>query len=266
MTLGREGAGIVESLGTGVNNFKVGDRVAYCLAEGGYAEYAAVPWSKCVAIPSQIGFKEACAAMIQGLTAHSLASSTYPLKSSDTALILAGAGGVGQLLIQIAKLRGARVITTVSTREKEAIVRSLGADEVILYNERPIDEEVKRITAGKGVQVAYDSVGAATYMQCLKSLAPLGYLVLYGNSSGAVPAIDPLLLSQSGSLFLTRPTLLHYVQTVDSFQHRASEVFSWILLGKLKLSVSHTFPLSAAAEAHKQLEARKTTGKIILIP
>jgi len=263
---GREGAGVVERVGGKVSLLRVGDRVAYALVENTYAELAAVPEWRAVRVPDQIELSMACAVMLQGLTAHFLSSTTYPLKPGSTALVLAAAGGVGQLLVQMAKLRGARVIATVSSAAKAEIVRGLGADHVILYTEQHIDEAVKRITDGRGVEVAYDSVGAATYQQSMKSLAPLGYLVLFGNASGPVPPIDPMTLSASGSLFLTRPTLGNYVSNAEILKSRTKEMFDWMLANKLRVSPPTILPLSQAAEGQRLLESGKSTGKVVLVP
>jgi NADPH:quinone reductase len=265
-TPGTEGAGIVEAVGSDVSDIEVGDRVAYAMAVGSYAEYATVPAAKLVKLPDQLDIQRAAAAMLQGMTAHYLVTSTYTLKSMDTALVHAAAGGVGLLLIQMAKRIGARVFGTVSTEEKARLAREAGADEVIMYTERDFQEEVKRLTEGKGVQVVYDSVGKTTFMKSLDSLAPRGMLALFGQSSGPVPSFDPALLAQKGSLFLTRPSLAHYTLTREELLWRAGDVLKWVSSGELKLRIGKTFPLSEAAEAHRQLEGRKTTGKVLLLP
>jgi len=265
-TPGTEGAGIVEAVGSDVSDIEVGDRVAYAMAVGSYAEYATVPAAKLVKLPDQLDAQRAAAAMLQGMTAHYLVTSTYTLKSMDTALVHAAAGGVGLLLIQMAKRIGARLFGTVSTEEKAQLASEAGADEVIMYTERDFQEEVKRLTEGKGVQVVYDSVGKTTFMKSLDSLAPRGMLALFGQSSGPVPPFDPALLAQKGSLFLTRPSLAQYTLTREELLWRAGDVLKWVSSGELKLRIGKTFPLAEAAEAHRQLEGRKTTGKVLLIP
>ncbi len=265
-TPGSEAAGTVESIGSEVSDIAVGDRVAYAMAVGSYAEYAAVPAARLVKMPEGIEAQAGAAAMLQGMTAHYLSTSTYPLKSGDTALVHAAAGGVGLLLIQMAKRAGARVFGTVSTQEKARLAREAGADEVILYTEQDFQQEVRRMTDGKGVQVVYDSVGKTTFMKSLDSLAPRGLLASFGQSSGSVPPFDAALLSQKGSLYLTRPSLANYVLTREELLWRAGDVFNWITTGELKLRIERTFPLSEAAEAHTQLEARATSGKILLLP
>ena len=265
-TPGSEAAGTVESIGSEVSDIAVGDRVAYAMAVGSYAEYAAVPAARLVKLPEGIDAQAGAAAMLQGMTAHYLSTSTYPLKSGDTALVHAAAGGVGLLLIQMAKRAGARVLGTVSTQEKARLAREAGADEVILYTQQDFQQEVRRLTDGKGVQVVYDSVGKTTFMKSLDSLAPRGVLALFGQSSGSVPPFDAALLAQKGSLYLTRPSLANYVLTREELLWRATDVLDWITTGKLKLRIERTFPLSEAAEAHRQLEGRATTGKILLLP
>jgi NADPH:quinone reductase len=265
-TPGTEGAGTVEEVGAGVEDLKAGDRVAYAMAVGSYAEYAAVPAWRLVRLPDGVDAQRAAAAMLQGMTAHYLVTSTYQLKAGQTALVHAAAGGVGLLLIQMAKRIGARVIGTVSTEAKAALARAAGADEVVIYTEQDFLEEVKRLTGGRGVEVVYDSVGQTTYLKSLDSLAPRGLLALFGQSSGPVPPFDPALLAQKGSLFLTRPSLAQYSATRDELLWRAQDVLGWVASGELKLRVEKTFPLSEAAEAHRQLEGRATTGKVLLIP
>ena len=263
---GMEAAGIVEAVGEGVTEVSVGDRVAYAMHIGAYADYAAVPSWRLVKVPNGVSAEQAAAAMLQGMTAHYLVTSTYVLKAGDTALIHAAAGGVGLLLIQMTKNIGARAIGTVSTEAKAALAREAGADDVILYSEQDFEAEVKRLTNGKGVQVVYDSVGQTTFLKSLNCLAPRGMLALFGQASGPVAAFDPALLAQKGSLFLTRPSLAAYAATREELLWRAGDVFDWISAGKLKLRIEKTFPLAEAAEAHRQLEGRKTTGKVLLIP
>lgn len=265
-TPGLEGAGTVEAVGEGVKEVKVGDRVAYSSVSGSYAEYVAAPEGALVKLPDGVDAKTGAAAMLQGMTAHYLAHSTFVLKRGDTALVHAAAGGVGLLLIQMAKRCGARAFGTVSTEEKAQLARGAGADEVILYTQQDFEAEVKRLTDGRGVDVVYDSVGQSTFEKSLNCLRPRGTLALFGQSSGPVPPFDPGVLSRKGSLFLTRPTLFHYIATREDLLHRAGEVLGWIASGRLKLRVEKTFPLAEAAEAHRQLEARKTTGKVLLIP
>ena len=264
--LGQEGAGTVTVVGTDVKSLKVGDRVAWSSVMGSYAEYAAVPAERLVTVPKGVSDRDAAATMLQGMTAHYLAHDVYPLKRGETALVHAGAGGVGLLLIQMAKNIGARVITTVSTEEKAKLAREAGADEVIFYTKDDFEAETKRLTAGKGVDVVYDSVGKTTFDKGLNILRPRGMMALFGGSSGAVPPFDPIVLSQKGSLFLTRPTLGHYTITREELVARSSAVFGMITEGKLKLRIEHTYPLAEAQQAHRDLEGRKTTGKILLIP
>ena len=263
---GQEAAGIVAAVGPGVAEPRVGDRVAYATVLGAYAEYAVVPADRVVGLPDGVSAKQGAAAMLQGMTAHYLATSTYPLKPGDTCLVHAAAGGVGLLLCQIAKLRGARVLGTVSTREKAALARGAGADEVILYTEQDFETEVKRLTNGAGLRVIYDSVGKTTFEKGLSCLALRGMMVLYGQSSGPVGPFDPQVLNQKGSLFLTRPTLVHYIATRAELLARAGEVLGWIERGMLKVRIERELPLAQAAEAQRLLEGRKTTGKVLLIP
>lgn len=265
-TPGMEAAGTVEAVGPDAGDIQVGDRVAYAMAVGSYAEYATVPAAKLVKVPDHLDARQAAAAMLQGMTAHYLVTSTYTLKSGDAVLVHAAAGGVGLLLIQMAKRIGARVFGTVSTEEKARLAREAGADEIILYTEQDFQAEVRRLTEGKGVQVVYDSVGKTTFMKSLDSLAPRGMLALFGQSSGPVQAFDPALLAQKGSLFLTRPSLAQYTLTREELLWRAGDVLKWISSGELNLRIGETFPLSEAAAAHRQLEGRKTTGKVLLIP
>ena len=265
-TLGQEAAGVVTAVGPGVSDPKPGDRVAYTSILGAYAEYAVVPADRVVVLPDGVTTRQAAAAMVQGMTAHYLACTTYPLKAGDTCLVHAAAGGVGLLLCQIASRRGARVIGTVSTREKAALARDAGARDVILYTEQDFEAEAKRLTNGLGLQVVYDSVGKTTFEKGLNCLARRGMMVLYGQSSGSVGSFDPQVLNQKGSLFLTRPTIAHYIATRAELVARAGEVLAWVKSGTLKLRIEHEFSLAEAAEAHRALEARKTTGKLLLIP
>ncbi len=264
--VGQEGAGIITEVGSEVTNVKAGDRVAYTGTLGSYAEYVSVPADRLVHIPANLDFKQAAAAMLQGMTAHYLVHSTYPLKRGETALIHAAAGGVGLLLVQMAKRIGARVIGTAGTDEKARLAHEAGADEVIIYTRQDFEAETRRLTDGKGVHVIYDGVGKDTFDKDLNLLRPRGYLVLFGGASGAVPPFDPIKLSQKGSLFLTRPTLNHYIITREELEHRAHDVLNAVASGQLKLRVEHTYPLADAAQAHRDLEGRKTTGKLVLIP
>jgi NADPH2:quinone reductase len=265
-TPGSEAAGTVAAVGPGVKEFRAGDRVAWQGVPGAYAERAAVPVERLVPLPPDVSAKQGAAAMLQGMTAHDLACTTWPLQRGHTCLVHAAAGGVGLLLCQIAKRRGARVIGTVSTAEKAALARDAGADETILYTGQDFEAEVKRLTGGAGVQVVYDSVGRTTWERSLRCLARRGLLVLFGQSSGPVPPLDPLLLSRSGSLFVTRPALWDYVATRAELLERAGDVLGWVRDGSLRLRVGGEFPLSRAAEAHRALQARATTGKLLLIP
>lgn len=265
-TLGQEGAGPVTEVGAGVSDVRVGDLVAWTGVNGSYAEKVTVPASRLVTLPQGMSAKDGAALMLQGLTAHYLACSTYQITPGDICLVHAGAGGVGLLLTQIAKLKGARVITTVSTPEKAALSREAGAEEAVLYTEQDFEAEVKRITGGRGVQVVYDSVGKTTFDKSLNCLAPRGLLALFGQSSGAVPPLDPQVLAQKGSLFLTRPTLGHFTATCAELQQRAHDLFAWIATGKLRLRIEFEFPLKDAAAAHRALEGRRTTGKVLLVP
>lgn len=265
-TLGQEGGGTVSAVGDGVTAVKPGDRVAWTSILGSYAEQAVVPADRLVPLPQGMTTKQGAATMLQGMTAHYLSHSTYQLKPGDTCIVHAGAGGVGLLLTQIAKLRGARVLTTVSTEEKAALSRAAGADEVVLYTKDDFEAAAKKMTGGAGVQVVYDSVGKTTFDTSLHSLAPRGMLVLFGQSSGVVPPIDPGILAKNGSLFLTRPTLVNYIASVEELRQRAKDLFEWIAAGKLKLRLEHEFPLKDTAEAHRALEGRRTTGKVLLIP
>jgi NADPH2:quinone reductase len=266
VTLGQEAAGTVSAVGPGVAAPKVGERVAYASLLGAYAEYAVVPADRVVVLPDGVSSKQGAAVMLQGMTAHYLATSTYALKPGDACLVHAAAGGVGLLLCQIAKLRGARVLGTVSTREKAALARGAGADDVILYTEQDFETEAKRLTNGAGLQVIYDSVGKTTFEKGLGCLALRGMMVLYGQSSGPVGPFDPQVLNQKGSLFLTRPTLAHYIATRAELLARAGEVLGWIKSGKLTVRIERELPLAQAAEAHQLLYGRKTTGKVLLVP
>ena len=263
---GLEAAGTVVSVGAEVATVKVGDRVAYTSIPGAYAECAAVPAQRLVALPQGVTSKQGAATMLQGMTAHYLAVSTRPLAPGHTCLVHAAAGGVGLLLCQIAKRRGARVIGTVSTEEKARLARQAGADDVILYSQSEFAPEVKRLTGGEGVDVVYDGVGKTTFEGGLACLKPRGMMVLYGQASGAVPPFDPQVLNARGSLFLTRPKLDDYVRTREDLVARADDLLGWIGDGSLHVRVQHEFPLAQAAEAHRALEGRKTTGKILLIP
>ncbi len=265
-TPGSEAAGTVEKLGPGVTGFEEGDLVASVSVLGSYAEYALVPAAQLVKVPSRLTPEQAAASMLQGMTAHYLVYSTYPLKAGETALVHAGAGGVGLLLTQMASRLGARVITTVSTKEKAELSKEAGAAEVILYTEQDFETEVKRITGGKGVDVVYDSVGKTTFEQSLNCLRPRGMLALFGGSSGPVAPFDLIQLSSKGSLFVTRPTLWHYVATRAELEWRAGKVLDWAATGELKLRMEHMYPLAEAAQAQIDLEGRKTTGKILLEP
>jgi len=265
-TLGMEGAGVVDAVGDGVTEVRKGDRVAYAMIPGSYAEYAVVPAAKLAPLPPKIDAKTAAGLMLQGMTAHYLTRSTYPLKRGETALVHAAAGGVGLLLVQAAKIAGAYVIGTVSTEAKAHFAKQAGADEVILYTQADFLTEVKRLTDGRGVDVVYDSVGATTFDKSLDCLRPRGYLVLFGQSSGPVTPVNAGTLVSKGSLFLTRPSLAHYTLTRAELIERANDLFTWTATGKLKLRIERTYSLQDAAEAQRQLEARKTTGKVILIP
>jgi len=263
---GQEAAGVVSETGSDVKSLKAGDRVAYTGVLGAYAEYSAVPADRLVRIPEGISDQQAAAAMLQGMTAQYLVYSTYPLKSGETTLIHAAAGGVGLLLVQMAKNLGARVIATVGSEAKANLAREAGADDVILYDQQDFEAETKRITGGKGVDVIYDGVGKTTFDKDLNVLRPRGYLVLFGAASGPVPPFDPIKLSQKGSLFLTRPTLVNHISSRRALEERSSAVFGMIGSGKLKLRIEHLYRLHDAEQAHRDLEGRKTTGKLLLIP
>jgi NADPH2:quinone reductase len=266
LTLGLEAGGTVTAVGPNVTEVKVGDKVAYTGVAGAYAQYAVVPAARLVTLPTGLTTRQGAAAMLQGLTAHYLACSTYPLKSGDTCLVHAAAGGVGLLLCQIAKMRGARVIGTVSTEEKAKLAREAGASDVILYTKQDFEAEVKRLTDGKGLQVVYDSVGQTTFDKGFNCLAPRGMMALYGQSSGPIGPFDLGVLNAKGSLFVTRPSLNHHIITRAELLERSTELLGWIRDGKLKLRTEFEFPLKDAADAHRALEGRKTTGKVLLIP
>jgi NADPH:quinone reductase len=263
---GQEAAGTVTEVGSEVKTVKPGDRVAYTGVIGAYAEYAAVPADRLVHVPDKITDQQAAAAMLQGMTAHYLLNSTYPLKKGETALIHAAAGGVGLLLVQMAKSIGARAIGTVGTEDKAKLAREAGAEEVIVYTQQDFEVETKRLTENKGVHVVYDGVGKSTFEKGLNVLRPRGYMVLFGGASGAVPPFDPIALSQKGSLFLTRPSLIHYIATRNELEQRSSDIFNMIIAGKLKLRIGHVYKLEEVQQAHRDLEGRKTTGKILLVP
>jgi NADPH2:quinone reductase len=265
-TLGQEASGTVVSVGAEVTSVQAGDRVAWCGIPGTYAELAIAPAARLVKVPDSMTAEQAAAAILQGMTAHYLLRDTYPVKSGDTILIHAGAGGTGLLLIQIAKKLGAHVITTVSTEEKAALAREAGADHVILYTQEDFVERVKQITEGKLLPVVYDSVGKSTFEQSLQCLHPRGYMVLFGGASGAVPPFDLIRLSTMGSLFITRPTLGNYISTRAELEARAADIFHWVADGSLKLRIAHTYPLAEAARAQIDLAGRKTTGKLLLLP
>jgi NADPH:quinone reductase len=265
-TPGQEGAGQVVAVGSDAKPVKIGDSVAWTATLGSYAEYVAVPADRLVPIPPGVTDQQAAAAMLQGMTAHYLAHDTYPLKRGETALVHAAAGGVGSLLVQMAHNIGARVLATVSTEEKAKLARQAGADEIILYSQVDFEAETKRLTGGKGVDVVYDSVGKTTFEKGLNVLRPRGMMALFGGSSGAVPPFDLIQLSQKGSLYVTRPTLGNYIATREELLARSGAVFAMIASGILKLRVQHTYPLAEAERAHRELEGRKTTGKLLLIP
>jgi NADPH:quinone reductase len=264
ITLGSEAAGVVESVGPDVTEVAPGDRVAYAMARGAYAQYAVVPAAMLVKLPDSVDFPTAAAAMLQGMTAHYLTHSTYPLKAGDTCLVHAAAGGAGGLTVQMAKMLGATVYGTAGTPEKAKIARDHGADECIVYTQQDFESEIKRLTQNRGVDVVYDSVGKTTFEKSLNSLRPRGTLALFGQSSGPVPPFDPSILNAKGSLFLTRPSLGHYVATREELLWRAGDVLSWIASGKLKLRIDRSYPLADVAQAHRALEGRHTAGKLLL--
>jgi NADPH2:quinone reductase len=265
-TLGQEAAGIVVAVAADVTTVKAGDRVAWCGIPGTYAQLAVAPAARLVVIPDAVTFQQGAAAILQGMTAHYLSHSAYPILPGDEVLIHAGAGGTGLLLIQMAKARGARVYTTVSTDEKAELARAAGADEIILYTREDFAAKIKDLTNGRGLSVVYDSVGKSTFDKSLEVLRPRGTLVLFGGASGAVPPFDLIRLSTMGSLYITRPTLKDYVDTRADLEARANDVFSGVISGTLKLRLEYTYPLADAAHAHRDLESRKTTGKLLLIP
>jgi NADPH:quinone reductase len=265
-TPGMEAAGVVDSVGKDVTSVKAGDRVAYAGSIGAYAEYVPINPEQLVPLPDGIDFQTAAAVMLQGITAHYLTYSTFPLRKSETVLVHAAAGGVGLLLIQMAKKIGARVIGTVSSDEKAALAKGAGADHVILYTQTDFEQEAKRITAGKGVDVVYDSVGQATFDKSLNCLRPRGMMVLFGQSSGPVPPVNPGILNAKGSLYLTRPGIGHYIATREELLWRAGDIFNWVSDGSLKVRVDRIYPLKEAAQAHRALETRQTAGKVLLQP
>jgi NADPH2:quinone reductase len=264
--LGMEGGGVVEAIGEGVTTVLSGDRVAFAMQTGAYAEYMVVPAWKLVPVPEKISIETAAAVMLQGTTAHYLSQSTYPIKKGDLVLIHAAAGGTGSLLVQMAKRRGATVFGTTSTAEKATLARENGADEIILYTEMDFEAEVRRLTNGQGVDVVYDSVGKSTFEKSMNCLRPRGYIVLFGAASGPVEPIDPQILNRKGSLFLTRPSLGHYCASAAEIRQRTDDIFAWITAGELRVRVDRKYPLADAAAAHRYIEGRKTKGKILLIP
>lgn len=266
ITLGMEGAGVVDAIGPDTAGIQPGDRVAWAMTRGSYAEYAVVPAAQLVKIPEGTDSKTAAAAILQGMTAHYLTHSTFPLKAGDTCLVHAAAGGAGRLIVQMAKMLGARVFGTVSTEAKAALARAAGIDEVIFYTKQDFEAEVKRLTGGRGVDVIYDSVGATTFLKGLNCIRPRGMMVLFGQSSGPVAPIDPNILNPKGSLFLTRPSLGHHCATREELLWRAGDVLGWIASGKLKLQIDRTYKMADAAQAHRDLESRATAGKLLLLP
>jgi NADPH2:quinone reductase len=266
IALGQEGAGTVEQVGAEVTEVAPGDRVAWAMPRGSYAEYAVAPAAQLVKMPDSLDFRTAAAIMLQGMTAHYLTHSTYALKPADSCLVHAAAGGAGGLIAQMGKMLGARVFGTVSTDEKAAIARENGVDEAILYTRTEFDSEIRRLTNGRGVDVVYDSVGESTFEKSLNCLRPRGLLALFGQSSGPVPPFDPNTLNGKGSLFLTRPSLGHYTLTREELLWRAGDVLGWVASGKLHPRIDHAYPLADAAEAHRALEGRQTAGKLLLIP
>ena len=262
---GNEAAGIVDAVGEDVRSVKPGDRVAYAGTMGAYADYSQVDAAQLVKLPDRIDFQTAAAVMLQGMTAHYLTCSTYPLRSGETILLHAAAGGVGLLLIQIAKKIGARVIGTVSSDEKAELATSAGADHVILYSQCDFEQEVRKITGGAGVDVVYDSVGKTTFEKSLNCLRRRGMMVLFGQSSGSVPPFDPNILNPKGSLYLTRPSMGHYTTTRDELLWRSGDVLGWVSEGALKVRVHRVYPLRDAAQAHRALEGRQTSGKVLLV-
>ncbi len=263
--LGMEGGGMVEAVGEGITAVSPGDRVAFAMQTGAYAEYIVVPVWKLAPIPDQINIETAAAVILQGMTAHYLSHSTYPIKKGDLVLVHAAAGGTGSLLVQMAKRRGATVFGTTSTAEKAALAIENGADEIILYTDADFEAEVSRLTNGRGVDVVYDSVGKTTFDKSMNCLRPRGYMVLFGAASGPVELIDPQILNRKGSLFLTRPTLGHYSASAEEIQERTNDIFSWISAGELQVRIDRRYPLADAAAAHRYIEGRRTKGKILLI-
>ena len=266
VTPGMEAAGVVDAVGPGTDGLKAGDCVAYATHQGSYAEYTTVPAEKLVPVPDEVSTQQAAAVMLQGMTAHYLALTTYPIGPTDTALVHAAAGGVGLLLVQMAKRAGARVIGTVSTEEKAALARQAGADEIIFYTQSDFEEETRRLTDNQGVNVVYDSVAKTTFEKGLNCLKPRGYMVLYGQSSGPVSEFNPQILNQKGSLFLTRPSLTHYANDREELLQRSGDLFRWMSSGELDVRIDTTFALADASAAHRYIEGRQTKGKVLLIP
>ena len=266
VAIGNEAAGVVTAAGSGVSGLAPGDRVAYAMTRGSYAEFAKVPASQIVKVPDAVPLDQAAAIMLQGMTAHYLTRSVFPLEQGDTCLVHAAAGGTGALIVQMARSAGARVLATVSTPEKAKVAREAGADEVILYSDQDFAAEAKRLTGGRGVDVVYDGVGRTTFDKSLDSLRPRGMMVLFGASSGPVPPFDPASLNPKGSLFLTRPSLAHYIAMPDELQWRAGDTFDMIANGSLRIRIGERFPLERAADAHRALESRASVGKLLLIP
>ena len=266
VTPGMEAAGVVDAVGSGTEGLKAGNRVAYATHQGSYAEYTTVPAEKLVPVPDEVSAQSAAAVMLQGMTAHYLAFTTYPLGPTDTALVHAAAGGVGLLLVQMAKRAGARVIGTVSTEEKAVLARQAGADEIILYTQTDFERETRRLTDNQGVNVVYDSVAKTTFEKGLNCLKPRGYMVLYGQSSGPISEFNPQILNQKGSLFLTRPSLTHYAEDREELLQRSGDLFGWMSSGELDVRLDTTFALADAPAAHRYIEGRQTKGKVLLIP
>ena len=262
--IGSEASGVVTEIGSGVTEVKVGDRVGWAMTLGSYAEYASVPAWKLVVLPAGLDMQVAAGVMLQGLTAHYLTHSTFALKPGDTALVHAAAGGVGSVIVQVARIIGARVLATAGTEAKAELARQAGAHDVIVYTKQDFEAEVKRLTGGRGVDVVYDSVGKDTFDKSLNCLRPRGMLALFGFSSGLVPPFDPAILGTKGSLFLTRPGLNQYMATRDELLSRVTAIFEWLASGALKIRIGHVFPMSDARRAHEDLEARRTTGKVLL--
>lgn len=263
---GAEFAGTIDALGEGVTDFEIGERVATARGSGGYGDFALAPADQLVSVPAEISIEQAAALMLQGMTAHYLARSTYRLKSGDTALVHAAAGGVGQLLVQIAKKFETRVLGTTSTEEKAIIARQAGADEVILYTQEDFETAVQRLTKGNGVEVVYDGVGKTTFTKGFNCLAPRGMMVLYGQASGPVDLLDPQILNHKGSLFLTRPSLSHYLRTREELLQRSGDLFQWMAGGELEVKIDRSYPMADAAEAQRYMEAGYTKGKVLLTP